>query len=120
VFELNGETWVTRFKQRDAICLDNRAKRIDIAVESPHDGLICGNRIYFTTVDGRIVIAHRRTLQVDEIVDLKKINGKDALLAGAAACCRSMRKESGLDSRACEKPNSVKTSCGSSMPFVRG
>lgn len=80
VFELNGETWVTRFKQRDAICLDDRSKRIDIAVESPHDGLICGDRIYFTTVDGRIVIANPRTLQVEKIVDLKEINGSDVLL----------------------------------------
>ncbi len=80
VFELNGEAWVTRFKQRDAICLDDRSKRIDIAVESPHDGLICGDQIYFTTVDGRIVIANPCTLQVDEIVDLKQINGGDALL----------------------------------------
>lgn len=80
VFELNGEPWVTRFKQRDAICLDHRSKRIDIAVQSPHDGSICGDRIYFTTVDGRIVIANARTLQVDEVVDLKLINGTDALL----------------------------------------
>lgn len=80
VFQLDGETWVTRFQQRDAICLDHRAKRIDIAVQSPHDGLICGDRIYFTTVDGRIVIANPRTLQVDEIVDLKQINGGGALL----------------------------------------
>jgi len=80
VFELNGEPWVTRFRQRDAICLDHRSKRIDIAVESPHDGVICGDRIYFTTVDGRIVIANPGTLQVDEIVDLKQINGSSALL----------------------------------------
>ena len=80
VFELNGETWVTRFRQRDAICLDHPCKRIDIAVQSPHDGLICGDRIYFTTVDGKIVIANPRTLQVDDIVDLKKINGSDVLL----------------------------------------
>jgi hypothetical protein len=80
VFELNGETWVTRFKQRDAICLEQRSKRIDIAVQSPHDGLIFDERIYFTTVDGRIVIANPRTLQVDDIIDLKKINGNGALL----------------------------------------
>jgi hypothetical protein len=80
VFQLNGETWVTRFLQRDAICLDHRTKRIDIAVQSPHDGLICGDRIYFTTVDGKIVIANPRTLQVEEIVDLKQINGSGALL----------------------------------------
>src|ERR1700722_9768513 len=80
VFKLNGETWVTRFKQRDAICLEQRSKRIDIAVQSPHDGLIFDERIYFTTVDGRIVIANPRTLQVDDIIDLKKINGNGALL----------------------------------------
>jgi hypothetical protein len=80
VFQLDGETWVTRFRQRDAVCLDNRTKRIDIAVQAPHDGLICGDRIYFTTVDGRIVIANPHTLQVDEIVDLKQINGSGALL----------------------------------------
>jgi hypothetical protein len=80
VFQLDGETWVTRFLQRDAICLDHRAKRIDISVQAPHDGLICGDRIYFTTVDGRIVIASARTLQVEEIVDLKQINGSNALL----------------------------------------
>lgn len=80
VFELNRETWATRFRQRDAICLDDRSKRIDIAVESPHDGLICEDRIYFTTVDGRIVIANSRTLQLEKIVDLKEINGSDVLL----------------------------------------
>ena len=80
VFELNGQTWVTRFRQRDAICLDDPAKRIDIAVQSPHDGLVSGDRIYFTTVDGRIVIANSRTLEVEETVDLKQINGSEALL----------------------------------------
>ncbi|HEX4785225.1 MAG TPA: hypothetical protein VH350_12845 [Candidatus Sulfotelmatobacter sp.] len=80
VFELNGEAWVTRFKQRDAICLHDRTKRIEIAVQSPHDGLLCGDKIYFTTVDGRIVIANSRTLKVDEVVDLKEVNGNSALL----------------------------------------
>jgi hypothetical protein len=80
VFEFDGETWVTRFMQRDAICLDQRDKRIDIAVQSPHDGLICGDRIYFTTVDGRIVVADPRSRQVEQSIDLKHINGTGALL----------------------------------------
>ena len=80
VFELDGETWVTRFRQRDAICVDQPTRRIDIKTQSPHDGLICGDRIFFTTVDGTIVIANARTLQVDEVVDLKQINGSGALL----------------------------------------
>ena len=56
-FELDGEFWVTRFNQRDAISLNGCGKRIDIALEKPHDGLVCGDRIYFTVVDGKIVVA---------------------------------------------------------------
>jgi hypothetical protein len=80
VFELDGEVWVTRFTQRDAICLTSAGKRIDVAVQRPHDGLVCGERIYFTTVDGHVVIANRRTLRVEQAVDLKLIDGQKALL----------------------------------------
>src|SRR5579864_703079 len=54
VFELGTEIWVTRLVQRDAICLNDSGKRIDIAVQRPHDGFVHGERIYFTTVDGHI------------------------------------------------------------------
>jgi hypothetical protein len=80
VFELDREIWATRFRQRDAICLDDSSKRIDIAVQNPHDGLLRGERIYFSSVDGRVIIANRRTLQVEKIIDLKQINGQEALL----------------------------------------
>lgn len=79
-FELQGELWVTRFRQRDAICLTKPGGRIEIAVESPHDGLICGDRIYFTTVDGRVVIATAATQTVQEIIDLKPISPPNTLL----------------------------------------
>jgi len=80
VFELDGEPWVTRFQQRDAICLTNRSQRIDIAVQTPHDGLVCGEKIYFTTVDGRIVIANSQTRKVEEVIDLKQMDAKPSLL----------------------------------------
>jgi hypothetical protein len=80
VFEIDGEVWVTRLRQRDAVCLSSPGKRIDITVQFPHDGLVCGNRIYFTTVDGRIVIANRKSLTIDEILDLKEIGEEKALL----------------------------------------
>jgi hypothetical protein len=74
VFQLGEELWVTRFSQRDAICLTSPGNKIRIDVERPHDGLVCGDRIYFTTVDGRIVIANRERLEVDEIIDLHEIH----------------------------------------------
>ena len=80
VFEMDGEVWVTRFRQRDAVALCGSGKRIDIAVQTPHDGLLSGERIYFTTVDGRVVIANRRTLKIDAVIDLKPIDGQKALL----------------------------------------
>ncbi len=80
VFQMDGETWATRFRQRDAICLCDPRKRIDIGVQSPHDGLVRDDRIYFTTVDGRIVIVNRHTLAVDQTIDLKEIDGQKALL----------------------------------------
>lgn len=80
IFELNQEIWVTRFRQRDAISLSGSGKRIDIAVQSPHDGLVRGEKIYFTTVDGNVVIADARSLRIDNIIDLKQIDGGKALL----------------------------------------
>jgi hypothetical protein len=80
VFELGNEVWVTRFSQRDAVCLTAPGQRIDIAVQRPHDGLVSGGRIYFTTVDGQVVIANPDTLRVDEVIDLKLIDGEKSLL----------------------------------------
>jgi hypothetical protein len=74
VFELDGEVWVTRLIQRDAICLSKPGPRIDVSVQRPHDGFSSGNRIYFTTVDGHVVIANRETLQVMQTVDLNQIS----------------------------------------------
>lgn len=76
VFELDGEIWVTRFRQRDAICLTKPGPRIDIGVQSPHDGLLHGDRIYFTTVDGHVVIASSKTLQVEQTIDLNAMSGQ--------------------------------------------
>jgi hypothetical protein len=85
VFQLGEEVWVTRFSQRDAISLTSPGKSIKIEVQRPHDGLVCGDRIYFTTVDGRIVIADRSHLEVDQIIDLNEIHkaqGQEGVLLG--------------------------------------
>ncbi|HXM66186.1 MAG TPA: hypothetical protein VN911_05600 [Candidatus Acidoferrum sp.] len=74
VFQLGGDIWVTRLSQKDAVCLTTPRKRINIDVQRPHDGLLCGDRIYFTTVDGRVVIANRHSLAIDQIIDLNEIH----------------------------------------------
>jgi len=79
-FELDGKIWATRFFQRDAVCLSDKNKRIDIGVQAPHDGLVRDGKIYFTTVDGNIVVVGRNSLKVENVIDLKTINGQKALL----------------------------------------
>jgi hypothetical protein len=80
VFGLNGNVWATRFIQRDAVCLDHPRKRIDIGIGSPHDGLVCGEKIFFTTVDGHILTANRNSLPVNEVVNLNAMSTGSALL----------------------------------------
>jgi len=80
VFELGDDVWVTRLVQRDAVCLTDAGKRIDIALEAPHDGLVRGKDIYFTLVDGRLAVANADTLTVDRVVDLKTMDDPNALL----------------------------------------
>jgi len=88
VFELDGELWVTRFNQRDVISLDDPGRRIELGGETPHDGLLYGENIYFTAVDGKIMIVNRRTLRVEHVVDLREIQDKGYLVL--PAWCRGL------------------------------
>ncbi len=73
-FYLEGELWVTRCMQFDAVCLTKPNLRIGVDVNYCHDGEIYGGKIYFTTVDGQIVIVDARTLATEKVVDLNKID----------------------------------------------
>lgn len=79
VFVLNGQPWATRFEQRDAICLDDRSKRIDISVERPHDGDLVNGRLYFTTVDSHIVVANPDDLSVESAKEAVRHRREDLL-----------------------------------------
>jgi hypothetical protein len=80
VFFLDGQPWVTRSAQKDAVCLEDRTKRIEIAVERVHDGNVVGDFVYFTTVDGHVVVADGRTHRIEATYDLLSISEKDAPL----------------------------------------
>jgi len=80
VFRLNDELWVTRFKQRDAVCLTGDG-RIEIGIEGVHDGIVRRGRLYFTTVDGQIAIFDASSLRATEVIDLNQISPPEAGLA---------------------------------------
>ncbi|MGH7557850.1 MAG: hypothetical protein ACREMD_08790 [Gemmatimonadota bacterium] len=75
VFVPDGDIWVTRFEQKDAVCLTTNVATIPIDVEKPHDGIVFDGQIYFTTVDGHVVIADADSKQVLEILDLNEMSG---------------------------------------------
>lgn len=81
-FLLEDEVWVTRFAQRDAICLTAPQEPIHIDIERPHDGILQGDSIYFTTVNGWVVIADRRTRAIQKAVDLNQIANPEQLILG--------------------------------------
>ena len=80
VFYIGDEPWATRFQQQDAISLLDPSRRIDIGVERLHDGIVYGDRVYFTAVNGKVVIADTRTLKVIEVIDLASMHEPDTLL----------------------------------------
>ena len=55
VFFLDGKPWVTRLEQRDAVPLDGGAAPLTIHDEPIHDGLVHGDALWFTGVDGALI-----------------------------------------------------------------
>lgn len=92
VFEINGSLWLTRFIQKDAICVDDFERRIKLDVGSPHDGLIHEGRVYFTTVNGHIVQVNAKTLEIECVIDLNVIEDSP----GPLGWCRGLLIENDI------------------------
>ncbi len=80
VFYVGDELWATRFEQRDAICLSDPSKRIDVGIERVHDGHVYDGHIYFTSVNGHVVIANADTLVVVQTIDLNLLAPEPGVL----------------------------------------
>jgi hypothetical protein len=58
VFFLEGEPWVTRFQQRDAVPLNGNSQgrpTFQLGMEGVHDGHVTAHHIYFTAVNGVVL-----------------------------------------------------------------
>jgi len=63
VFFVDGEPWVTRFHQRDAVPLhragdpakNGGGERFHVEIQGVHDGCVHDGRLLFTTIDGHVV-----------------------------------------------------------------
>lgn len=74
VFWAQGEPWVSRGDRSDAICLGDPGRRIDLGTtECVHDGWRRDGWLYFTSVDGHLIIVDEQRLTVEERIDLNAI-----------------------------------------------
>jgi hypothetical protein len=86
VFTTGSDIWATRFHNKDALNLNNRKEVIDIGVGKPHDGHVIGDKIYFTTINGWIVIADSISKKILNRIDLNEIDKRNRPLGW----CRSL------------------------------
>ncbi|HKB93850.1 MAG TPA: hypothetical protein VKC62_06440 [Gaiellaceae bacterium] len=80
VFYLGDEVWATRFEQGDAVSLDPAGRTVEVSDERIHDGLLHDGHIYFTTVDGKIVVVDAESLERLDTIDLATFHDERALL----------------------------------------
>lgn len=77
VFTLGDEIWATRCDLYDAVCLTDKTKRIDLSgqgdhpVEFVHDGIVADGKLYFTAVDGHVLIVDPQSCKVLEVINLR-------------------------------------------------
>ncbi len=91
VFLLDGEPWVTRFAQRDAVPLRRTSgARPDfiLGTEGVHDGRVVGDYIYFTAVNGLVLRIGLASVE-PEIFDLNRI--RDAKGDRPLGWCRGIQ-----------------------------
>lgn len=90
IFWIDNQPWVTRCTQEDAVCLSDQSKRIDISGPlkeiSVHDGIVNNGKVYFTSVDGCIIIADQKSLATIETIELYNISD----YGGIRGWCRGL------------------------------
>lgn len=79
-FETEHGAWLTRFEQKDAVCLDDPQRRLEVGVGNPHDGLVHDGSVWFTTTNGHLVRFDSSQTQPSDVYDLHALADADAPL----------------------------------------
>jgi hypothetical protein len=91
VFEFGSNIWVTRFTQKDVMCLTDSEKRLVLGIVGPHDGIVYGKSVYFTTVDGHIVVSNLSKGYIEHVYDLNEMTDTTGYWAGSPlGWCRGL------------------------------
>jgi hypothetical protein len=78
VFFLDGEPWVTRFVQRDAVPLNGNGRGrapLKLGMEGVHDGHVSDSSVYFTAVNGCVLVFDLVSGKMTTF-DLNQIDGR--------------------------------------------
>jgi hypothetical protein len=77
VFEMNGDVWCTRFKQRDVVKLSDLNSTIPVSDHAGiHDGFSFGDSIFFTSVNGHVIELSKSAGKIVEDLDLNKLDDR--------------------------------------------
>jgi hypothetical protein len=82
VFYIGDEIWATRFQQGDAVCLTTPGQSFQISERRIHDGVLHDGRLYFTIVDGTVVVIDAQTFETVETHDLNSYHGDRSAVLG--------------------------------------
>lgn len=80
IFEADGQVWLTRFEQRDAVCLTEPNRKVQFTAGRVHDGTPWQGKNYFTSVDGHVFIADMARGVVEQHIDLNTSNDSGKVL----------------------------------------
>jgi hypothetical protein len=72
LFMVGDEPWATRFEARDAVSLEDPSRRIAIDRQRVHDGHVIDGQVWFTTVDGAVVVGDPDTGAIVAEYDLNE------------------------------------------------
>jgi len=87
LFHVDGRLWVTRFRRNDAVRLDDHARRMNIELGMPHDGIPDGDLVYFTTTNGHVVATDAATGERRLAIDLNAIDRRKCQLGWCRGLC---------------------------------
>ena len=76
LFVMGGEAWVTRGYRGDIMRLSDR-KVVRLSDKRVHDGHVEDDHVFFTSVDGKVIVLNQHTLAIDDVVDLLPMEGTD-------------------------------------------
>jgi len=77
VFEMNGDVWCTRFRQRDVVKVGDLKSSIPVSRHAGiHDGFSFEDSIFFTTVNGHVIELSKTSKSVIEDLDINNLDDR--------------------------------------------